>query len=563
MRYSIKIYNTVLAFSFYLFCFQHTNATPVKDSSVCKVIFKHNYDGAAKADTLLVKKGGFIAVKDKPVAERNGYRLAGWYTSSSPSITDGISAEEWLFGERKIPMFSYFAPKDDTPNSMSVNSDITLYARWVAPVAIHTAKDLLLLHKDLRGWYVLQNNIDVKNIVWQPVGTYDLSYEYAVPDWWQKAFQGLLDGNGYSIINLKISEPSNTPAMFGAIANGTVKNLTIKNYSIDVRSASGQSFLYAAPLAGFIHGTTIISNCHTNGNVKANLTDESSDMSFASAAGLVAGAWGGEVMGCSASGNISLQTNSNNGGEIYAAGITGEAYCTTVNCTSNVNISCASVSKAIPLAGGKDVHLEIFAGGINGASTYVMNCVAKGSIVTALTKSSGESALNVGGITGSERYGFVENCASHVNIKVNEASKLYAAGIIGSFSTQYGLIGFAMGVKRYEATHCYATGKIVTGIKVNKELLHLGGIIGEIPTEIESEYLPNKKMAMPYKAINCAYVDYYKKALLNDSNAVIKKYSGITNMKGVALKELLGNESWQYDAGKLPVPVKKEKWVLK
>ena len=152
------------------------------------VQFNLNYNTNEKApQAVSVEKDKEMALAQKPIPERAGYRFAGWYKDSG-------CTEEWLFGA-KTPEF--MKPPVEW---MSVHESMTLYARWAAPVHIRTAQELDAIRKDLHGWYVLDNDIDLFSLgQWQPIGQYEPDYEYADAEWWVHAFKGRLDGNGHAI----------------------------------------------------------------------------------------------------------------------------------------------------------------------------------------------------------------------------------------------------------------------------------------------------------------------------------------------------------------------------
>ena len=201
------------------------------------VHFNLNYDTATQApQPVSVENNKEMALALKPIPEREGYRFAGWY--KDPACT-----QEWLFGA-KTPQFM-----QPPVEWMSVKEDMTLYARWAAPVHIRTEEELNAMRKDLYGWYVLDNDIDLTK-EWEPVGKYEPDYEYADAEWWVHAFKGRLDGNGHAIKGLKISgeHPFFQCGLFGAIANGEVHNLVIDQPVIDVKGA----ILYAGTVAGMM-----------------------------------------------------------------------------------------------------------------------------------------------------------------------------------------------------------------------------------------------------------------------------------------------------------------------
>lgn len=522
-----------------------------------KVYFDLNFENSPAIEPLQVEQGGYIKSDQKPAYNREGYRLAGWYISPNPVLTNGYSNEEWIFGERALEMLKML-DHSGLPNTMAVSENITLYARWVKPAKIKSISDLQAIQQDLKGWYVLENDIDLTGVEWKPIGDYDGTYEYAYPQWWQKAFQGIFEGNGHHIKNLTFRRAKNTIALFGAAVNCTIKDVSIDNYLIEFELKDEgdlkASYLYASPLIGFLHGESTVQNCHTSGKVNVSVEDSHSDFTFVCVSGIASGGWGGEINGCSVRGSLKLTTKSQNGGEIHVGGIVGEGYSTTVNCTSDLSINTHATSAATKADTEMDKHLDLYVGGLHGASTNIINSVANGTIAVSITKPKGKGAINVGGISGSPRYGFIENCASHVAIQIGEGREVHAGGIIGAFNTGgFGLIGLGLGIKRYEAVNCLATGKIDLGKNFKREKVQLGGIVSSIPDGIVSEYMGGNKIPINYRADHCVYVDFYNGATMSDATGEITKIADKKAATGDALKSILGS-GWIYKQHELPQP---------
>ena len=231
------------------------------ESVIYKVTFNLNYSCPDTIPSVSVKENGMLTAEQEIIPQRPGYRFAGWYTCKNPILNNGFSEDEWIFGE--TIMFNYGKAVGGY-NYMPVTNDITLYARWVQPKEIYTIQDLQNIKNDLKGWYILKNNIDLRNLDWIPIGVYENSYEFSNPNWWKLAFRGLFDGNNYTIKNLTIKKPMNTAALFGAVSNAEIKDLKISNYSISYELFDSNdmvaSFVYAAPLVGFMHGKSVINN---------------------------------------------------------------------------------------------------------------------------------------------------------------------------------------------------------------------------------------------------------------------------------------------------------------
>ena len=101
----------------------------------------------------------------------------------------------------------------------------------------------------------LANDIDLGGAEWRPIGDYAFS---------RPSFNGVIDGQGYTVSNFKVTEPvlwteKVTEASYGFFGNvkGTIKNLTIKNATVNPEGGR-----YSAALVGRLHNGGCIENCH-------------------------------------------------------------------------------------------------------------------------------------------------------------------------------------------------------------------------------------------------------------------------------------------------------------
>ncbi|MCP9611493.1 T9SS type A sorting domain-containing protein [Coprobacter tertius] len=98
---------------------------------------------------------------------------------------------------------------------------------------ISSVEDLMNITEDMMGDYKLTCNIDLTSIAsWTPIGNK------------QNPFKGKLDGNGYSIINLKYNNAGgNEVGLFGYTSGAVIKNLGVIDVEIignaDVAAVSG------------------------------------------------------------------------------------------------------------------------------------------------------------------------------------------------------------------------------------------------------------------------------------------------------------------------------------
>jgi predicted surface-layer protein len=487
-----------------------------------------------KRDTILVKRDGVIPMSACKQPVREGYRFAGWYTSP-----DGKPSEEWLFDYKKGGTMM-----QEKLDSMPVKQSMRLYARWVLPKHIQSAEDFYNIRNDLKGWYVLDNDINIGTYAdWEPIGAYESDYEMADGEWWCKAFKGVFDGQGYTIRNLNIiSATPSIKALFGAVANGEIKNVKLQDCHINVDTPSG----YFAPLVSLLKQdagrTASVVGCQVNhADIHVDFTMNKSMLS--SVTGLVAGAWNGKIEGCKVGGNLYVNVSgSGEGGELYVGGILGEGYSDTKGCSSSMNLT-AHVTAVVPI--------KIPMGGLQASATNVSNSISTGKVTLIGNSTIKESY--VGGLIGSERYGTVQNCAAQSDVTVSGCGSVKIGGIIGEFNKTYGMIGTAFGVTKTNVSNSYTSGKIRTDNLSNFSWGHICGD-GQ-PEPLQSWY----GTGMSYELKNSGYVSQLLTGAKDDALLSLHGYSSVLLMYGDAMKDILNkdnaNSPWKYIGGGLPIPV--------
>lgn len=115
-------------------------------------------------------------------------------------------------------------------------------------------------NQDLSTNCTLMTDIDLSGVNWEPVAFGDIDTYYT----------GTFDGNGHTISNLTITKENlyfgDDCGMFGRVGtNVTIKNLTLKNVSLNVSADRENAGLGIGALAGVNQGT--ISNCKVSGNI--------------------------------------------------------------------------------------------------------------------------------------------------------------------------------------------------------------------------------------------------------------------------------------------------------
>ena len=247
------------------------------------------------------------------------------------------------------------------------------------------------------GYYFRQTkDLDLSSIEsWDPIGYSGSCY-----------FAGHYDGGGYTISNAtstgkKDTDGFATAGIFGWVAFGSVKNLTVKN--ADFLAAGDNNMSYAG--------------------------------------GVLAVAYSCTVENCSAyNSKIESQRNPNNSN--FAGGITGIALCSSFE-------KCASVGNTIrhgSFGGG-------FIGSLDGGDSNFTNCYVANCIVTGDSDTGAMSTLS-GGFLGASEGGnailnscFVYDCVAQPD--ENSKGKDYFA--VFTPNTQYGEVVAKSHVYYYDA----------------------------------------------------------------------------------------------------------------
>lgn len=253
--------------------------------------------------------------------------------------------------------------------------------------------------------------IDMLATNYTPGGYYDYGAGLA------GSFQGTLDGNGCSIINLNIKLASNQ-ARAGIIGtldgNGCIKNLTIRNGTIDTTDKND-----AGAFVGFLNGTNArIENC----------------INYASV------------------------------GEINSQALQLGGICGNIGTNGGTIIGCKNYG---------DVTGKALIGGIVGyvqGKAEIKNCYNKGDIIGTNPTEQNENSVTrkgvfVGGITGyTTDKGTISNCYNTGTIAAHSASN----GYIDNGDYVGGIVGFAQAKVEY----CANIGGLIDGNNF------IGGIVG-------------------------------------------------------------------------------------
>ena len=195
-------------------------------------------------------------------------------------------------------------------------------AEAAQPVVINDAAGLLAMAQQPEKDYVLGANIDMSGVDWTPF-----------------AFTGTLDGAGYTIYNLTLSQPGEETritydgrhrgyhtyfaALFSSVS-GTVTNLNLLNVKADL--TTDQPY-FLSGIAGYLAKGTI-ENCSVTGRLKITSTAQQCG------AAAIAGFGRGLIKGCTVDAEITMITiNPEVYCEEYLGGVLSNGFADVENCT--------------------------------------------------------------------------------------------------------------------------------------------------------------------------------------------------------------------------------------
>ncbi len=258
--------------------------------------------------------------------------------------------------------------------AMMLSLSIVAGAEEKAAITITTAEELAGMANDLTADYVLDADIDLAGIAWNPIGTYKPSgeseEEQEIPAS-DAAFTGTFDGQGHTIRNLTITgEDGIAVGLFGCIANTEVGNFTLEN-------ASTEGTIMVADAVGYSFTSTVHDVHLVNGKVTAYAGEMSAEGMYG---GIVGAGMASRIVDCSADAEITIPDGTANAGIVGG----GLELTSLVNCTATGSVT----------AGANCYGLGGVSGCGFGAEEFT-NC--KASDVTITT---GAGCYWIGSITG-------------------------------------------------------------------------------------------------------------------------------------------------------------------
>ncbi len=265
------------------------------------------------------------------------------------------------------------------------------------------------------------NNSGCKVMLFADINLDDLETDGTGSNWTAITnFQGTLDGNGFSILNLKINkEDSHNQGLIANSSGATIKNLAMDNVNVKGKDNTGA-------IVGNANNSTEISNCEVSGSIKGHNY----------VGGIVGFNNHSEIVSCNADINITANNN--------VGGIAGN------------NIEEASVSKC-------------YVSGTITANDYIGGMVGynnNDAVISYSISSANISAKNhIGGLVGLNAHNStVQNSGSNGNItssgnsvgglagENSDNAKIINGLSSGKVSSDGGIVGGLVGYNHSGAT---------------------------------------------------------------------------------------------------------------
>ena len=272
--------------------------------------------------------------------------------------------------------------------AMMLSLSIVAGAEEKKAITITTAEELAGMANDLTADYILDADIDLAGITWNPIGTYKPSgeseEEQEIPAS-DAAFTGTFDGHGHTIRNLTITgEDGIAVGLFGCIANTEVGNFTLEN-------ASTEGTIMVADAVGYSFTSTVHDVHLVNGKVTAYAGEMSAEGMYG---GIVGAGMASRIVDCSADAEITIPDGTANAGIVGG----GLELTSLVNCTATGSVT----------AGANCYGLGGVSGCGFGAEEFT-NCKASNVTITA-----GAGCYWIGSITftdcSAENVSIVQAC---------------------------------------------------------------------------------------------------------------------------------------------------------
>lgn len=358
---------------------------------------------SAIAPELVSVDGNIVKLK-----EVSGYEykyIGGEWQTENTFVLDSFSTYEFVQREKET----------DTMEAGEISTSISVNTGRITKLpsgakGIYTKKDLENMKKDKDiidedSYYILMNDIKFIDADFEENGEF-----YNEGRGWEpiKHFSGKIDGNGYSIKNLK-SFSEDEYGGFIRYNFGEILNLNLEDTEYVLKSKNGP--LYLGGIAAASKG--IISGCSVSGNINIEQLNNDNLISIY-AGGICAANYDGKIDRCASAMIISAESN----GGIYVGGITGGNY------ENGIIENCYNIGEILAVI-DYEYNAYGYVGGIIGNNEGQVNYCHNIGVVDSRRSNSPDGAYS-GGIAGINS-GTMKNCY-YSELQYNAAGKNSSSG---------------------------------------------------------------------------------------------------------------------------------------
>ena len=271
-------------------------------------------------------------------------------------------------------------------------------------------------------------------------------------------FFGTFNGNNHTISNLNmVSSDNSTVSFFPFIGNATIKDLTLKDVTIE----NGKS--WNAAFAPVSLGNDKIINCHLEGNCLIK-SDENFSKNWNYTAGIIADNYQGslEIRDCTVGENVRIIGTTNSTQYRVAGGILayvryyGENTLIS-NCVNRADVESSYIASGIVGTVTSDSS--------NDNSLTITDCTNYGNISSSVHGNGTKRMAGILAESFSWSTVYIDRCINHGDITVNGSCASGSGGIAG------------------EVAYCSIQNTYNTGTVTALDSNTLGGIVGQFRTE--------------------------------------------------------------------------------
>lgn len=233
---------------------------------------------------------------------------------------------------------------------------------------ISTSAELSAMANNPSGRYVLTKDIDMAGVSWTPF-----------------TFKGVLNGNGYAILNLNVTTPGTDTAftydgnmkqydtsfagLFSVLSGAEVSNLKLINERVEITSDKD---CFVGSIAGFMEDSTI-----TDCTIQAGLNITADAKMFG--VGGIVGFGNGRITNTTATVTmVCIDSNVEYKEEQFMGGAYGAGYVNVDNCV--INIDGYVSDHGYVHNGGLTGMFEVYTPGVSASDMYLTNNVIDGKI---------------------------------------------------------------------------------------------------------------------------------------------------------------------------------------